>query len=557
MALRLFGYEFRKAQPETPASFAPENRDDGSVQVTASDPQFGQYGVYLDIDGTARTEAELINKYREMANLPEIDSAIDDIVNEAIVVDDVKPIVELTLEDAPLPDNIKQIIQDEFKGVLKLLDFNNSAYDIFRRYYVDGRMYYHAIIDEKDFASGIKELRYIDPRKIRKIREVAKFKDPKNPTVTLTKTKAEYFIYNEKGFSSAGSKSITTNYTQDNGIKIAKDSIVHVTSGLLDATGKTVLSHLHKAIRPMNQLRAMEDATLIYRITRAPERRVFYVDVGRLPKAQAEKYMKSLMTNFKNKLVYDATTGEVRDDRRFMTMLEDFWIPRRGDGKATEIITLPPGQNLGELADVKYFQQKVNRALNVPISRLEPETLYTLGRGTEIARDEIKFSKFIDRVRTRFNHLFVSILEKQLLAKNIASPEDWREIKGLLKFKYNRDVLYAELKDNEIFAERMNRLDSAVNYAGRFFSNTWIRKNILRQTDEDIVTMDYEIAMEMQLPQFNPALTDPNLQVVNRGNAPEMPEGGAQELLGGQTQQEQMGQAPEPKKKSSSKKKKK
>ena len=367
----LFGYEFRKAQPEIPPSPIPELKDDGAVTVTTTsgDNNFGNYGIALDLDGTVRTEAELIDKYREMALLPEIEAAIDEIVNDSIVIDEKEEIVKLDLNTAQLPDNIKDILHEEFQGVLKLLDFNNTAYDIYKRYYVDGRIYFHAIIDPKDFASGVKEVRYIDPRKIKKVREIVKIKDKSNPDVVVTKTKAEYFIYNEKGFNTNANKQ-TTAWTQEKGIKIAKDSIVHVTSGVTDRSGKTVLGYLHQAIRPMNQLRAMEDATLIYRITRAPERRVFYVDVGNLPKMKADEYLKNLMTKFKNKLVYDAQTGDIRDDRKFMTMLEDFWIPRRGGSNATEIDTLPAGQNLGELADVKYFQQKVNRSLKVPIGRL-------------------------------------------------------------------------------------------------------------------------------------------------------------------------------------------
>lgn len=527
--VKLFGFEFRKVPQVEPPSFVPPENDDGAAIVSA----FNAFGTVVDLDGTVRTEAELITKYREMALQPEVDQAIEEIVTEAIVQDDNNPVVQLLLEDAPLPDNIKDILQEEFEGVLKMLNFNVQAYDIFKQYYVDGRLYYHVLVDPKAPQNGVTEVRIIDPRKIRKIKEVVKVRDKENPDLIVTKVKSEYYMYNEQGFNSKNSKSASSFSAGPSvsGLKIAKDSIVQVVSGVQDPNKQMVYSYLHKAIKPLNQLRAMEDATLIYRISRAPERRVFYIDVGNLPKAKAEQHLRDMMVKHKNKLVYDATTGETRDDRRFMTMIEDYWLPRRGDGRATEITTLPGGQNLGVLEDVEYFQKRLYRSLNVPITRLDPERAATLGRATEITRDEIKFSRFIDRMRMRFSELFLQILHKQLVLKMIIAPEEWDAIKSTIKFKFARDIFWAELKDAEILTNRLAIIAMIDPFASKYYSHTWIRKNVLKQTDEEIEQIDEEIAEEMLIPQYNqlllPTPIGPDgIPLPPMGGGPGMPMGG-------------------------------
>ena len=382
---------------------------------------------------------------------------------------------------------------------MKLLDFGNKGYEVFRHWYIDGRLYYHAIIDGNNPADGLQELRYIDPRKIKKIRSVKKDRVGNTQAgpgaVTIQKTKDEYFIYNEKGFTGypGGSPSAAAG---EQGVKIARDAIINVTSGLMSEDNRIVLSHLHKAIKPLNQLRILEDASVIYRISRAPERRIFYIDVGNLPKMKAEQYLRDMMTKHKNRLVYNASTGEIRDDRKFMTMLEDYWLPRREGGRGTEITTLPGGQNLGEMEDVAYFQKKLYRSLNVPVSRLEPETGFSLGRSAEISRDELKFQKFISRARMRFSQLFEKIMEKQLVLKQIMTLEEYNEIKDHIRYDFMEDNHFTELKENEILNERINALNAVDAYMGRYFSQKWARKNILRMTDEEIELMDQEIADE-------------------------------------------------------------
>lgn len=495
----LFGFEIRRKKEEPLSSFVPETQDDGAIVVAAG----GQYGTYVDLDGTVRTEAELVSKYREMAQQPEIDSAIEDITNDAIVNEDNQPIVELVLDDIKIANTVKKAITTEFDNVLNLLEFNTHAYDIFKRWYVDGRLYYHIVIDEKNIQDGVKELRYIDPRKIRKVREVSKRKDRADPNAaTIQQTKAEYFIFNERGFQARAGAQAAMSST--NGLRIAKDSIAHVTSGLTDRDGTMVLSYLHKATKPLNQLRALEDATLIYRLSRAPERLIFYVDVGNLPKMKAEQYLRDMMTRYKNRLVYDANTGEIRDDRKFMTMLENYWFPRREGGRGTEVTTLPAGQNLGELEDVKYFQKRLFRSLNVPFSRLEPDAAgYNLGRATEISRDEVKFARFIDRLRIKFSELFLIVLEKQLVMKKVVTVEDWDQMVKSIKFKYAKDNYFSELKDTEILNDRISSLNNIVPYAGKYYSHEWIRKHVLRQSDDDIELIDKQIAQEGVNPQFN------------------------------------------------------
>lgn len=492
----LFGFEIKRKQPE-PVSFSPPQNDDGAVVVAEG----GVYGTYVDLDGSIRTESELVNKYREMAQHPEVDAAIDDIVNEVITQEpELKP-VELILDDLKQSDRIKKLLIEEFDDVLRLLEFNDLAYDVFRRWYVDGRIYYHAIIDEEDPKKGIVELRYIDPRKIRKIREQKRKKVA--ATVTTYQTASEYYMYNDKGFSkTAGNSSIPTNSV--GGLKIAKDSIIHCTSGLMSVNGDLVQSYLHKAMKPLNQLRSMEDSLVIYRISRAPERRIFYIDVGNLPKMKAEQYLRDVMTRFKNKLVYDAATGEIRDDRKFMTMLEDFWLPRREGGKGTEITTLPGGQNLGQMDDVVYFQRKLYKSLNVPITRLDPEVQFNLGRATEITRDEVKFAKFINRLRNKFSQLFLKILERQLILKGIITADDWEEFKDAIRFKFAQDNYYAELKETEILRDRIAMLRDIDDFAGKYYSHEWIRRKVLRQSDEEIEEIDEQIQDEMDNPQYNP-----------------------------------------------------
>lgn len=490
----LFGFEIRRKQ-EDPISFAPKVTDDGAAIVAEG----GAYGTYVDLDGSIRTEAELVNKYREMALYPEVDQAIDDIVNEVITQEPEQEVVELILDDTELPDRIKKLFIDEFKEVLKLLEFNQLSYEVFRRWYVDGRIYYHVITDEENPAEGIVELRYIDPRKIRKIKEQRRKKAINN--VPLTQDGKEYYIYNDKGFAkTAGNSSIPSNTI--GGIRIAKDSIVHCTSGLTSTNGDLVQSYLHKAIKPLNQLKSMEDSLVIYRISRAPERRIFYIDVGNLPKMKAEQYLRDIMIKFKNKLVYDAATGEIRDDRKFMTMLEDFWLPRREGGKGTEITTLPGGQNLGQMDDVLYFQRKLYKSLNVPISRLDPEVQFNFGRSTEITRDEVKFAKFISRLRNKFAILFSKILERQLILKGIITPEEWDGLNQNIRFKFSQDNYYAELKETEILRDRVAMLRDIDDYTGKYYSHEWVRRHVLHQSDEEMEEIDEQIADEADNPQY-------------------------------------------------------
>ena len=501
-----FGFQIKRKEPkETIKSFTPEVKDDGAVVVAAG----GAFGSYIDLDGTVRTEAELVAKYRDMSLQPEIDKAVNEVTNEAIVSEDGKKTVELILDDLPVKDNLKKVISQEFDNIIDLLDFKNNAYDVFKRWYIDGRCYYHIIIDEARPAEGIKELRYIDPRKIRKVREVTKKKDS-NTEAVIQNTKKEYYIYNERGLN-YGSKVISQLGTT--GVRINPDSIIQVVSGLMDKNNTMVLSYLHPAIKPMNQLRALEDSSLIYHLSRAPERRIFYIDVGNLPKIKAEQYLREMMVKYKNKLTYDANTGEIRDDRKFMNFLEDYWLPRREGGRGTQIDVLQGGTALPQLLEsVQYFEDKLYRSLQVPMSRLKPDAVYTLGRATEISRDEVNFAKFVDRVRNKFSGLFIRALEKQLILKKIATPEDWDQIKKYIRFRFLRDNYFAELKEMEILAERMNRLRDIDDYAGKYYSHLWIRKNVLKQSDEEIEEMNEQIAEEMENPQYNQQLMMQQMQ---------------------------------------------
>jgi len=498
----LFGFEIKRPKQEEEQkrveSFAPKLDDDGALMVAAG----GSYGTYVDLDGTVKTETDLITKYRDMSLHPEIDAGIDEIVNEAIVAEDIDDTVEIMLDDVEMiKDNekIKEVITAEFRKILSLLEFETKSYDVFRRWYIDGRLYYHVIIDPTMPLSGIKELRYLDPRKTRKVKEVQRKRERTNPAAApIQKIAAEYYIYNESGLAQKRQSSAV----QTTAIKIAKDAIVLATSGLTDPTGSMILSYLHKSIKALNQLRAMEDAVVIYRLSRAPERRIFYIDVGNLPKMKAEQYLREMMNKHKNKLVYDASTGEMRDDRKFMTMLEDYWLPRREGGKGTEITTLPAGENLGQMADVEYFLKKLYKSMNVPISRMDPESVYSVGRAMEITRDEVKFQKFIDRIRLKFSDLFTKLLEKQLILKNIVLAEDWDNMFRQIKYRFIRDNHFAELQENDMYTARHQLLDMMVPYAGAYYSHEWLRKNIIRQSEEDIEEMDIQIASEQNNPQY-------------------------------------------------------
>ena len=488
----LFGFTIARNKSEEDLvgqqSFTPQTNDDGALTITSA----AYYGTYVDLDGTAKNEVELISRYREMAMQPEIEAAIDDIVNEAICQDDDGKNINIVMDSLQQPEKIKKAIREEFNTITRLLNYKHMAHDIFRRYYIDGRMFYNIIIDRENPAEGIKELRYVDPRKLRKVREIKKTKDDRTGAEVMN-TVNEYYIYNDK---------VTTGSSQNFGpvgVRITPDSIIAVVSGLMDSRRAVVLSYLHKAIKPLNQLRMIEDATVIYRISRAPERRIFYIDVGNLPKLKAEQYLRDIMVKYKNKLVYDANTGEVRDDRKFLSMMEDFWLPRREGGKGTEITTLPGGQNLGELEDVKYFEKKLYKALNVPVSRLNPELNgFSLGRSNEITRDELKFAKFVDRMRNKFAELFDQALRVQCVLKGICTDDEWKEMKEHIYYDFIKDNNFTELKEAELMKERLDLLGSVDPYTGRYFSQAWIQRHVLRLTDDEIKLMQREIDEEVQ-----------------------------------------------------------
>ena len=482
----LFGFEIKRKNDkdeEKKLSFVAPQEDDSAGYVINAGGYFGQY---VDMDGgKAKNDADLIMKYREIAMQPETDAAIEDIVNEAIVSDEDSAPVELILDDLEQPDRIKKLMQEEFDQIIKLLNFNWTGHDTFRRWYIDGRLYFHKIIDEKNPKRGILELRPIDPTKIRKVREVKEEKDPKTGAKLIKEVK-EYYIYQDKNMSKS-----------NQGLKIAKDSICYITSGVLDPTRKRVLSYLQKALKPANQLRMMEDSLVIYRMSRAPERRVFYIDVGNLPKGKAEEYMRNIMSKYRNKLVYDAATGEMRDDRKHLSMLEDFWLPRREGGRGTEITSLPGGENLGQIDDVSYFQRKLYKALNVPIQRLEQEPAqFSLGRSSEITRDELKFQKFLGRLRKKFGTLFIDLLKTQLILKGVVTEEEWKDFSQEVNIDYLKDTHFSELKESEILRERLGTLRELDEYVGKYYSKEWVRKNVLHQTDEDIEEIDKQMEEE-------------------------------------------------------------
>ena len=482
----LFGFTIARKKTEDeqeklPSIISP-TQEDGSVEIAPG----GAYGTYVDLEAKAKNESDLVSKYREMSIQPEADYAIQDIVNEAIVVDENSGPCEIVLDKLQQPATIKKKIRQAYAEVLNMLDFQKNAYDIFRKWYIDGRLYYHIVIDETNLKAGIKDLRYIDPRKIRKIKEPIKEKD-KRTGVTVYKGSNEYYMYNPKGITTAN---------QAQGVKIAKDSIAYCHSGIVDNRGSMIYSNLHKAIKPLNQLRMLEDAVVIYRLARAPERRIFYIDVGNLPKMKAEQYLRDMMVKHKNKLTYDATTGEVRDDRKFMTMLEDFWLPRREGGRGTEITTLPGGQNLGEMEDVDYFRRKLYKSLNVPTARMEQENQFQLGRASEITRDELKFNKFIKRLRNRFSMLFDEILEIHLALKGVTTRKEWQQMKQDIYYDFMDDNHFTELKDTEIMTERLRLLGDIDSYVGKYFSEQWVRTNVLRLTEDEVEEIQTQIDQE-------------------------------------------------------------
>jgi len=492
--LKIFGFDVKRTEEETnlPVSFAEPSNDDGAI--TVGNALGGFYNTILDMEGSAKTESELITKYRAMAMQPEINQAVDDIVNEAISVDTNDRVVEISLGETDLSDKVKKSIVKEFDNILALFDFTNNAYDMFQKFYVDGRLNYHIVIDPQDIKKGVIELRYVDPRKLKLIREVdKKSKDP-HSGVPIKKVKNEYYMYSESGFQNAttGGGSSTT------GIKISKDSIARVTSGLMNESNSLVLSHLHPAIKALNQLRMLEDAVVIYTLTRAPERRIFYIDVGNLPKNKAEQYLRDMMARHKNKLQYNASSGEISDSRKMMTMTEDFWFPRRGGERSTEVDTLAGGSapGLSNNENLEYFQRKLFKSLKVPLSRLEPEAMSSFGRTSEMTRDELKFGKFIRRIRSRFSWLFNSILEKQLILKGILTPEEFNEIRNDLRYDFVKDNYFEELKESEILRERLNTLRDIGDYTGRYFSHQWITRNVLQMSDEDMSKMEEEIEQE-------------------------------------------------------------
>lgn len=485
-AFNIFGFEIKRKNNEKEeskkVSFVAPTSDDGDGYIVNAG---GHFGSYVDMEGTsARTERDLIMKYRDIAQQPECDAAIEDIINDSIISDEDSYPVSLVLDDLKQPDRIKDMIKEEFDYIIELLNFNWYGHDMYRRWYIDGRLYFHKIIDEKNPKRGLLELRSIDATKIRKVREVKEDRDPRTG-VKLIKSVNEYYIYQSDSLAKS-----------NQGLKIAKDSVCYVTSGVLDPSRKKVLSYLHKALKPVNQLRMMEDSLVIYRLARAPERRIFYIDVGNLPKGKAEEYLRNIMAKYRNKMVYDANTGEMKDDRKHMSMLEDFWLPRREGGRGTEITTLPGGENLGQIDDIVYFQKRLYKSLNVPVSRLEQDTGFSIGRSSEITRDELKFQKFISRLRKKFSGLFIDLLKTQLILKGIVTEDEWNEIKQDINIDYLEDNHFSELKNAEITRDRIATLREMNDFVGKYYSLEWIRKNILHQDDDEIKEIDKQIKEE-------------------------------------------------------------
>ena len=513
--MKLFGFEIKRAadEPENqPVSFAEPINDDGAITVGS---QGGFVSTTLDMEGSAKTESELITRYRNMSMQPEITQAVDEVVNEAINVDTFDKVVEIILEDTDLPDRVIEKVQEEFNNILSLLDFTNNGYDMFQKFYVDGRLNYHVIIDEENLKKGIVELRYVDPRKLKLIREMEKSKvSQSSGDIGTKKVKYEYYIYSENGF---GSGSSNAGGGVGGALKISKDSIARVTSGIVNETNSLVLGHLHPAMKPLNQLRMLEDATIIYTLTRAPERRIFYIDVGNLPKSKAEQYLRDMMTRHKNKLQYNSSTGEITDGRKMMTMTEDFWFPRRGGERTTEVDTLAGGtsQALSTDENLQYFQRKLFKSLRVPLSRLEPESMYAFGRVSEITRDELKFGKFVRRLRARFSWIFNIILEKQLVLKGIMTPDDFAKIRNDIRYDFIKDNYFEELKNAEIIRERMSTLRDVEEYKGEYFSKSWIQKNVLMMSDEDIEEIQDEMEIEKENEPDDPDDLDMDMDLDN------------------------------------------
>ena len=487
-SLTLFGFEIKRAKDkkeEKLSSIVPPTDQDGAGYVTAAGAHYGTY-VNIGSEDQGKDNLQNIKQYRGVATHPEVDAAIEDIVNESVISGEGQSSISLVLDKVEgVSDSLKKQITDEFENIVSMLDFNDVGHDMFRRWYVDGRLYHHLVVDEKNLKAGIQEIRNIDAAKIRKVKEVKKKKDA-TTGVSLVEKVNEFYIYQE------------TPGAQSQGVKLSPDSVSYVTSGLLDVDRKRVVSHLHKALKPINQLRMMEDSLVIYRLARAPERRIFYIDVGNLPRGKAETYMKDIMARYRNKLVYDADTGKIRDDRKHMSMLEDFWLPRREGGRGTEISTLPGGENLGQIDDIIYFQKRLYRSLNVPLNRLEQEAQFSLGRSTEISRDEVKFQKFIDRLRSRFATLFTDILKKQLIMKGLITEDDWNQWHNDIHVDYIRDNHFTELKDAELLANRLQTMDQVSQYVGEYFSKEWVMKNVLQLEDDDIKNMKDQIAQEVQ-----------------------------------------------------------
>ena len=483
---QLFGFQITRASKEKgeQPSFVLPDPEDGATTSA------GFYSEFIDIEGQTKSESDLIRRYRSTSDHPECDLAIEDIVNEAINTEENKESVSLNVDKLPYSSKLKSRVKEEFQQVLRLLDFNNKAHDIFRRWYIDGRLHYHKIIDESDPQKGIQELRYIDALKIKRVRKVDKDVTKKgSPTIKVLE---DFYVYNE------GGASVTSNTASAVGgtLKITADAIANCPSGLFDPSKSLVNSYLHKAIKPVNQLRMIEDAVVIYRIARAPERRIFYIDVGNLPKVKAEQYLKDVMNRYRNKLVYNASTGEIRDDRQQMSMLEDFWLPRREGGRGTEITTLPGGQNLGEIDDILYFQKKLYRSLNIPISRLETESGFSLGRGAEISRDEVKFTKFVQKLRNKFNNLFNDILRTQLILKGVIAEDDWSSVKENITYGYMKDGHYAEMRDMDLLRDRMDMLNTMEPFIGNWFSKQYVQKQVFRMSDDEIGLMQQQIDQE-------------------------------------------------------------
>ena len=503
---KLFGFSIEDTEKTPPSvvSPVPPNNEDGVDHYLTS----GFFGQYVDIEGVYKTEFDLIKRYREMALHPECDSAIEDVVNEAIVADTNDSPVEIELSNLNASDGIKKKIREEFKFILGLLDFDKKAHEIYRNWYIDGRLYYHKVIDMKNPHEGIQELRYIDAMKMRYIRQQKKKPNDQTRLANINKGSdnpmeyefpeiEEYFMYNPKSSYPTASPA-TAGGGGQSGIKFSKDSITYCSSGLVDRNKGSTLSYLHKAIKSLNQLRMIEDSLVIYRLSRAPERRIFYIDVGNLPKVKAEQYLRDVMNRYRNKLVYNAQTGEIRDDKKFMSMLEDFWLPRREGGRGTEISTLPGGQNLGEITDIEYFKKKLYKSLNVPISRIEGDGGFNLGRSSEILRDEVKFSKFVGRLRKRFSGMFNDMLKTQLLLKNVITPEDWEIMSEHIQYDFLYDNHFAELKEAELMNERLTLVQTAEAYVGKYYSQDYIRRKVLRQTDEEIIEQDKLIEKEIK-----------------------------------------------------------